>query len=306
MHFFSRLHHNIQAICFVLIGYSFFAVADAMAKYLRTDDSVNTILAISSFIALALSAIAIYLRHGFGGFYTPKWKYHALRGALLAASAHLVVYAFETVPLAEFYGIAFFSPFLVTILSVLFLKEPIKNHQMAAIIGGFAGVIVLTGPQYDQFSTGILCVIGSTTLFSANLLILRKIGPEPSPLIFPLFPFIGIFLSSAPFADIGWTERTGSSFLFYGIYGLVLFTAQLALARGFAMASSTATVAPFHYCQIVWGILFGYVIFGDFPGLTTWAGLALIVASGLYMILHERRLHRKTADPATDPLPPAL
>lgn len=286
--FFNRLSISWQAILLTCLGYSIFSVADTIAKYLRDDYSVDHILAYSSGVAWILTGLYIIKRYGWNGFKPASLKFHLWRACILALTAHIVVYAFGQVPLAEFYGISFISPFLVAILAYLFLKEPIKRYQMVAIAGGFSGVLVLVVPQFSTFSTDLLLIVLSTTLFSINLLLIRKIGTQDLKVLFPFFTFGGIFISSVVFIfDDPFSMPLIDAGVFF-IYGIVLVFAQLCLSTGFALAPSAGTVAPFHYIQIIWGVIFGYFIFDDVPSFTTLVGAGIIIAAGLYMIMRER------------------
>ncbi len=273
----------------VCLGYSFFSVADTIAKSLRVDYSVNHVLAYSSGIAWLLTTIYIYFKYGFRGFIPKSLKLQLWRAAVLSGSSRLVTTALGSVPLAEFYGVAFISPFVVTLLAFFFLKEKIKKYQIISIIAGFSGVLILIAPELTGVHKALLLVVASTTLFSINLLIIRKIGPGENKLLYPFYAFAGIFVTSFPFTlheDHTMSIEDMATFI---VYGSILVMAQIALARGFALAPSTGVVAPFHYIQMLWGIVLGFLIFGDIPTWTTILGASIIIGSGLYMIFHERR-----------------
>ncbi|GAB1362286.1 hypothetical protein MASR1M32_15220 [Rhodobacter sp.] len=53
-----------------------------------------------------------------------------------------------------------------------------------------------------------------------------------------------------------------------------------------------ATLAPLHYLEIVVAVALGYLVFGDLPNSLTFAGIAIIVGSGLYIIYRERLAHK--------------
>src|SRR5690606_5179054 len=68
--------------------------------------------------------------------------------------------------------------------------------------------------------------------------------------------------------------------------GLMGGTAQLFMTRGYALAPASVA-APFDYTHLLWSVLFGWYIWGDFPDLQTWVGCAIVVASGLYILYRE-------------------
>lgn len=261
-----------------------------------TDDfGTIQLIGMSSMTGACLSGGWIIYRHGWRGFITPKWKLFALRGLLVIAISYLVVYSLSLIELADFYGIIFMSPFLVTILSVCLLKEKIGIHRIIAMLAGFSGVLVLAGPQLQSAPVGLLCVFLAMIGGSFVTIIIRKIGREPVTTLFAFVPFISSTVVYGPLMLLPGNFHIPDNpwyLLAPAGMGVLAFAGFIFFSTGFTRATETAVITPFHYSQMVWGVLLGYLMFGDVPELSTIAGSLIILLAGLYMVWREY-LHHK-------------
>ncbi len=138
-------------------------------------------------------------------------------------------------------------------------------------------------PDPSQFDLPILaCVITALSNAIRNI-IARKMGPGETPFLMAFSPCLGVTLASLPFILAIPVNPSVSIAAMFLIGGCFFAGGLLLTSRGFQLAPSS-TLAPFHYIQILWGILFGYLLFADEPDLFTWAGCALIIASGVALI----------------------
>jgi S-adenosylmethionine uptake transporter len=279
----------IGIVCFAWFSYS---VADALAKFLVADYSFAQILVISSFIGWLVTGTWILSARGLRGFFSKKIGLHLTRAVSNAIVTVTVVPALGLIPLADFYGIIFTAPLTVLILLSLFLKETIGWRRWAAVAVGFGGVILLSRPHFETVNAGILLAMVGAFFIAINIVLIRRIGTGEFTPVYGFYAFSMIFILNAVilFYTGGLIlPDTGdiALFLFHAVF--VLF-GQIFFAAGFARAPEAAVVTPFHYTQMIWGILFGYLFFQDVPTAETIAGLIIIMLSGLFIIFRERRL----------------
>jgi drug/metabolite transporter (DMT)-like permease len=220
---------------------------------------------------------------------------------LVLGLLHLVnftcwIMAISRLPLTSLYTIAFLSPIVVAILAALFLREHFSWKHGLAIIAGFGGVTIAVNPQRlvhdpgDWASYGF--VFASMLVISVQMLILRILGPRESREATAFYPRIilllgglaaGAMMGFAPMPTIG---------IFYSLAsGAAGSLGWLFMAQAYKLAPA-ATVAPFHYSEIVTGALIGYIIWHDVPSAHTITGVAIIIASGIYIITHTRKSAR--------------
>lgn len=290
----SLFRQNIKAILIAMTGWFFFSVGDAVVKLLSAEYSTVQLIAISGTTGMILSGGMILTQYGLRGFLTPNWKLFALRGILVVIVSYLAVKALSLIPLSDFYGIVFMTPFLVTILSVLFLKEGIGIHRVTTLILGFIGVLVLAGPKLSSAPYGLLMAFASMVGGSIVTIIIRKIGREKVTLMFAFVPCLANTLVYLPWMLMTDIPSIGTDLHFPGVMlvGITTLIAFICFSVGFTRATETAVVAPFHYTQMLWGVLFGYLLFRDVPPLTTIIGSAIILVAGLYMLWREYVLHK--------------
>lgn len=291
----SLFRQNIKAILLALTGWFFFSVTDAFTKSLAAEYSTAQLIGMGSFVGMMLSGGLIYARYGWRGFMTKNWKLFAIRGLLVIGVSYMVVKSLSLISLPDFYGIIFMTPFCVTILSVLLLKERIGHHRIIALIAGFIGVLVLAGPRLDSMPLGLLMAFIGMIGGSLVTIIIRKIGREPVTLLFAFVPCTANALVYVPLMLMSDFHVPENPVMLWQpvALGITAFIGFLCFSLGFTRATETAVVAPFHYCQMLWGVLFSYFLFDYVPPLTTVVGSLIILAASLYMLWREY-VHHKT------------
>lgn len=287
----SRFTPALQAIILAFLAYAAFSLADAFAKSLVHNYGAPLCVTMTGCIAASIQFVWIMVHRGWRGFKTRQIKRHLFRGIAIAIMANLVVRALQTLPLPDFYGIIFLIPFIVVLLSVMILKEPLKPYRLAVVAIAFAGVLVIAGPQFDTLSNGMLMTFLVVFVSSFNVFVMRRMGQHEYLPLYGFFPFFFIFLSGIPqvfpdlerFSDI--TLEDGGLFL---LYSLTLIVGHTAIPLAFSRTPEMSLIAPMHYTQMLWGVLYGFFLFHQTPSSTTLLGGAMIISGGLYMIWRER------------------
>lgn len=283
---------SLRIIFIIILGWSSFALADTTSKSLTQDFEPSFIILFNVILSIPLLCAWIYFQKGWKGFLSPKWKWLIARGTCIGFTAFGVVNAFAHIPLADAYGITFSAPFIAVCLAFLILKEQVGLHRWLSVIIGFIGVLILVGPKFETMNIGILYAGVAALAIALGTIIIRKIGKNEYLPLFILYPFIGMLCVNLPLA-YDQIEIPDMQYLGWFIANTVfVFMGIMCTTYGIAHAKATATVAPFVYTQIIWGVVFGYFIFDDIPTLTTTIGLALVVGAGIYMILRESQLNK--------------
>lgn len=297
----SPFRQSLDAIALACAGWFLFCVYDAIVKWLSGSLGILQIAGTVFTATMLLSGGWILFRHGVAGFRTPHLKLYLLRGVSLVFAGFFVLSALARIPLADFYGIIFLTPMATTILAVFFLNERIGWHRIVAIITGFTGVLLIAGPSFAAGNIGYLFTLCAVVFTSSNAILLRKIGPEKIRARFAFYPsLVGsvVFLPlmmmdmTIPADAMTWSLLLLAPLVSLG--GVILFS------MGYSRAREAGVVAPFHYTQMIWGALFGFVIFGDVPTLWTVVGSLIIAGSGLMIIWREHVHHRQIATPVAE------
>lgn len=272
-------------------GFGLFAIADSIAKYLTDYYSVYNIVLYNGICLVGTLVIASLFMGG------PKQtiqsrhlKLHFLRGILMFFMICLIFYAFNKLPMTTVYAIVFVSPILLSLLSIFILKDTVDRKHWLAIFIGFTGVLIVFRPGIVPISLPLIAALSSALLFSLSSLIVRFIPKgEEGLLAWGILPEIPIILCGliACFLTEITLPQTGHIWMFI-LGGILSAAAMITLSLGFVYAK-VSVAAPFHYTQIIWGVILGYFIFGDVPDLWTLTGAAIIIASGIWLIRHENK-----------------
>lgn len=290
----------IQAVGLLIIGFFSFSISDLCAKFLQNHYSVYQILAVSGTINLVVSSLWLIVKHGPKSMIPINWRLHLIRGSIILGTAFFMVSALKTLPLADFYGVVFLSPFFLLIFMVTFFKEKVGWHRWLALTVAFGGVIVLAGPQFGHIGIGYVYALCGAIFVALSIVALRKIG-HGAPL--PLYAFYpSLFISGFNIMMLMVTDSYKpfqfEDLVFFSFHGPSVLLGIIATSIGYAKAPQASMVAPIVYTQVIWGVFFGLVFFNTMPTETTIIGLIMIIGAGIYSI---RRDYKHGQDHAVAP-----
>jgi S-adenosylmethionine uptake transporter len=272
---------------------------DAIAKWLSNGISSGQI-AWSRFFFQSLLMLPLFLRTR-GAIVTPALPLHALRGALIALATLLFFSALKYLPLADAISIFFVEPLILTLLSALFLGEPVGWRRLTAVAVGFAGSLIVIRPSFSALGPPALLPLGTALSFAVYLILTRKLAQHeyPERMQFYAGVFGGIVMTAALAAgsvtDVAvlsfvWPDRL--QWVLLAALGVIATGGHLLVVHAFRRAPA-GVLAPFQYVEIIGATILGLVFFGDFPDATTWLGVVIIVASGMYVFHREASLARR-------------
>jgi len=212
-----------------------------------------------------------------------------LRSALLLGSTVFFFVAVKYIPLANATAIGFISPLLVTALSVPILGERVGVRRWAAVVIGFASVLLIIRPGFGMVHWAMslpLLTAGCFSLYQVTTRVLSRSDGVPTTYFFSATVGLAVTTACLPSVWVTPSLWQWASLIFLGSAGG--FSHYL-LIRAFAIAPASL-LAPFAYAQLIWSIAIGYLWFGDFPDLWTIGGGIIICLSGIYVIYRERRV----------------
>ena len=233
-----------------------------------------------------------------------------LRAVFLIASTYGFVAGVQVMPIADALAIVFIEPFILLILGYFLFGNPVGPRRIAASIVGFAGALLVIQPSITHYGTAALYPLGTAFSFAFYMLITQAIATGMHPVTQQLHTSLAGSLICLPI--MLWANGTGITELdpvmpqglnWLWLFGVGFWAAASHMCMTVALKCAPAsTLAPLHYLEIVTAVTLGYLVFGDFPNALTWAGIVIIVASGLYIIHRERiTLHQ-----ARSVLPPEI
>ena len=228
----------------------------------------------------------------FGAWRTRRPLAHLARGGIGLTTMILAFSALAFLPLAEATTIGFAAPLFSVMLSALILREPVGRHRWSAVGLGFLGVIIVMQPSgSDLPPVGLALALAGALGVAAVTITIRQIGrTESTPTTVLWFTSLSMIASGLLLPFYGESHDSREWLVLAGL-GLSGGIGQLFLTSSLRFAP-VSVVAPFDYAQLIWVVLLGWLLWSTQPPATTWAGGAVIVASGLYTIYREHRLGR--------------
>ncbi len=218
-------------------------------------------------------------------FRAPTVQKRALFDAMASA---LYMSALFHMPIANATAINMVTPLFMVLLASVVLSERVSVVRWLLIGSGFIGVMLIVQPDQSGFNAWAwVCILG--TLFQAiRDLSTRYIDPQTHPLLISISNAVSVtVLTGVLSVAQGWTAVTGVQAL-----GLVAAAACLSAAH-YLLIYATRTgdislIAPFRYAGLLFALLTGYLIWGDWPNALAWGGIGLLVFAGMAMLRTRR------------------
>jgi drug/metabolite transporter (DMT)-like permease len=284
---------NVQAgsqvtrgVLLALGTYFIYSCSDATIKALGTKLGIFEISFYSTLFSLVPMLLAKPADERWGDafrFHNPRLM--LLIGVLRVASGLLVTYSFVTIPLAEVYAIVFLIPVIITILSVIVLREQVGPERWALVIISFLGVLLVVRPGFRDLELGHLTAVGCAICAAVATTLTRMISGRENRIALFLVPTVFTVVASGILMIVvgfGWPDWSALLLLIVcGALGGLGFVLQIN-ALTIAPASR---IAPTQYTQIVWALILGALFFAEFPDTIALVGLAIVIAAGIVNIV---------------------
>lgn len=286
-----RQTNSYLGIILMLAAMFSFAAGDLIAKVLTSDFHPIQIIWFRQ-LGLFLGICIIIGVRGLSILSTERPVLQMSRGALVVLSSILFVYAIRYAPLADAVAASFVAPFFITILGAWILSERVGIRRWSAVLIGFVGALVIVRPGMGIIHPAVMLVVLAAAFFAARQVIGRLLADTDKTITTIAYTAITASLVISIALPFVWQTPT------FGITWLYLFALAVAGAIGEILiiksleVAEAAVVAPFHYTIILWGTLYGYLVFNELPDYWTLVGTVIIVAAGLYTL---QRGHLKSA-----------
>jgi len=287
----SRPHAHVppSAILLIVGAVACFSVADTFSKTLASRQPVP--LLVWARWGVQVLALLLWLAPTMGVrmVYTRQLRMQLIRGVLLISSSVCFFLALRFLPLAEATALNYLTPTLVIVIAIAFLGERLTFARGAFVVAGLVGMLMIVQPGADLFKAASLLALASATFYALYQITTRMLaGEDPRvTLFYPGLVGVGIMTLVWPWfgtrIDVTWVDA-----------GMMLCVGVIATAGHFMLIlafqrAPASALTPFTYVHLVFATMIGWMVFGDLPEAMTFAGMALIAGSGLWLTWHERR-----------------
>lgn len=285
---------NLRGALLMMVSMFSFTLNDTFIKLLSGQVPLNQVL----FLRGVLTSVLIYVMIRIMG--PMQWRIPsrdrrlvALRVGAEAAAAYFFLTALFNMPLANVTAILQSLPLTITLAAAVFLKEPVGWRRLGAILVGFAGVMLIVRPgaaDFTIFSIYGLVAVGFVTIRD---LATRRLSRETPSMLVTLLSSVGVMIFFG-FASLGddWVALETDEIL-YVMGASVMVIGGYVCSIMVMRVGEISFVAPFRYTGLLWALLLGYFVFGDWPEVLTLVGAAIVVLMGIYTLYRDAQARRR-------------
>lgn len=298
-----RRRESTRGIILLCLGIAVFALQDVILKWLAGDYPLSQVMLTRSVTAVPIMLVFVHLDGGLRTLFTPGTKAMIGRGLIMFVAYFAYYIALPALPLATTVALYFSAPLFITILSVVLLKENVGPRRWAALGLGFFGVALMLQPEGTGFEWAALLVLLSGFAYAFSMIAARVLGGKETGAALAFWGnAVFLLLSMVISATLGSGAYEGGAthpslgFLLRGWVTPTLFDLSLMMATGVVAAlgltlltqayriAEASVVTPFEYTAMVWSVIYGWIIWQDWPRILDWIGIAIIIGSGLYIL----------------------
>lgn len=301
----TESNSNIKGISFLIMALFVISIQNVLIKWISGSYSALEIVAIRSIVALPCTVILFYNEGKKGLPKTQHRKLEYIRGFFLFLSYTTYMMGLAALSLAEIEAIRYSGPLIITLLSVILLKEHVGLKHWLAILIGFIGVILIVQPGSANFKLGSIFVLVSVFFYAMTAITTRKLQSEDSSATmayfgsqiylvaaFVLIPLPFLFhenpnsYPSIAFVLRPWSLPTFVDLFIIAGLGLIWAVWMYLISHAYSL-SEASVLAPFEYASLPINIIWGFLIWQEIPTLFTIAGALLTLISGLYIVYNK-------------------
>ena len=294
----------------IAVGFFIFAMAviplnDSLIKLMSDRLSIFEIMAIRAAIALTIVLLVPFTWRSIAKLNLITWLKLLGRGFCLVGAMLFFFLPLATLSLADTTAIFFTAPLIISLMSVPLLGEKLGVYRIMAVVVGLIGVLIIVKPGSNKFELAYLLPLASAISYSAFQLITRYIRNEAEVaamvaaqnLIYLLTGLVGVtfifvFNPQIPDGQIWqfllrpWEEPTWTELGLLTVTAVIVLNLSVASTNVYSNVEATY-VAPFEYIALPMAVMWGIIMWNDWPDLASWIGIGMILASGIFMIYRE-------------------
>jgi len=308
---------TLRGVVFLVLGLLVFSLQDLSVKFIGGHYPVLEIVTFRSLVAVPLTLLLFRYEGGRGWPTTTQHTLQYIRGGAYFLSYTTHFMGLAALPLGDVAAIRFSGPLMITLLSVLFLAEKVRIRSWVALLVGFVGTLLVVHPGMGTFNIGTLFIIVSVFFYAVAVILTRKLQSTDSSATMAYYSSLVYLVATAVLTPIvlaigetphahpsfvflmhAWVTPSLTDWLIMSGLGFVWAGGMYLNARAYSIAPASV-VAPFEYSTLPINVLWGFILWHEFPTLSTWAGAGITIASGLY-IFYASRHTPAAAQAATD------
>jgi len=293
---------RLRGIAYMISAVAVFSIMDSLMKRLSLHYGPLQISCLRCLSSWTLLLLPIAWGRGWTALRPSKAALHLLRAVLGIGMLYGFVVAVRHLSMAQTYSLFLAAPLLITALSVPIQGERVTRKRWLAIVVGLSGVLVILQPWGGRsFSLGAAAAAAiATVCYSLSALTVRALGRGNSSMSMVFWYLLMVGMGSAALSARDWRPVVSTDWGWLMGIGASGALGQMWLTEAFRRAPPSV-VAPFEYTAILWAFGIDWIFWSATPSLSLLLGACIVIASGIVVILDERRLSRLPLGPASPP-----
>src|ERR1700675_4576452 len=295
-------HNRLRGIGYMIAAVFIFSIMDALMKRLSAHYGPLQIACLRSLSSLVCLLPPIAWRRSWTTLRATGPMLHAFRGLLGITMLASFVFAVHRLSLAQTYSLFLAAPLLMTALSVPIHGEKVTGKRWLAIVVGLSGVLVILQPWgKGSFSMIAAAAAAAATIcYSLSALTVRTLGRANSSMSMVFWYLLLVSIGSGILAIGDWRPVRASDWGWLIGIGVTGALGQMWLTDAFRRAPPSV-VGPFEYTAILWAFAIDWIFWSASPSASLLIGACIVVATGIVVIVDERRLGQIALSPASPP-----
>ncbi len=287
-----------RAALLMILAVFCFSILNAAAKALEHEYPTVQIIVFARMLSVPM-AIWLALRAGSLRFlHTRRPFTHLARGLFALGSMGTFLYALGHMTISKAISINFAAPLFVAVLAALALHEKVGPRRWAAILIGFAGVLIIVRPADGSLDLPALVAVGSAVCYAVTIILTRRLAlaDHSAAMLF----YFGLVVSVLPAIALPfvWVTPSGDAIWQFALVAINGTLAWYLMAEAYRLGEASL-IAPLDYTHLIFAMTFDWLLFAAFPGWPTLAGGMLIIGANLFILWREAQLNRRAATERT-------
>ena len=280
-------NRSSRGIPWIILATLLFVTMDAMVKELLNDGYQLVQVVWGRYFFHFLLLLIVFLPKLRVVLSSKSFNLQILRSILLLMTTSFFFCGLQYVPLAEASAIMLISPLIVTALAMPILKEPVGPRRWMGVAIGFVGALIIIRPGSALMSLGILFPMAAAISFSIYQISTRLLSHTDRITTTVFYTALVGTLLTSTLAPFHWTPAAPEGWALMIMTGICGGVGHFSLIKAFTL-SPASVISPYSYLNLIWALLFGYLLFSEFPNTWSIVGAVIITGSGLYVYHRER------------------
>lgn len=277
-----------RSLLLMSLGIALITANDAASKFLVQTHPVGQVIGLRQAATLLVLIPYVMFFSRWSALRVVNWNGQIVRGVLFLIGSIFIVWSLGELPLATAVTMLFASPIFMVVLSAPLLGERIGRHRWIAVLGGFAGVLIIMRPGGEAFQWALLLPVLGALVNALRDVLTRRLSRTETSIAILFWSNIILMAGGLATAPFGWAPVSASAALWFLAAGIFNGTAHFCIIEALRTGEASV-VAPIRYTALLWAAAIGFFVWGEIPDFWLWTGAAVIVGSSLYMIRGERR-----------------